>query len=485
MSEPRFLFDRPSQLHLVDRPEYIQAFQSLTYEERLAAGKAARTQAPRASHADWAPAADRPDPIAILEAQNAGRMPEYVPVRCGRMLATPFAYLRGSAAVMANDLAGTPISGLTVQACGDAHLANFSVFASQERNLVFGIHDFDETLPGPWEWDVKRLATSIMVAGRYLKLGETSCSNAALAALITYRKRMADYAGMGHLELHYTRIDSDAILDALEGRARTAAAQLMAKARQRGHLQVLEKPSELIDGDFRIVEAQPLVVHPSEQMADGRPFVELVHVWLEGYRASLYEERRALLSRYHVADVVMKATGVGSVGLRCYVVLLRGHDQRDPLFLQAKQAQASVLEAHLGPSTYPAHGQRVVAGQRLLQAAPDIFLGWWRYQDPSSDTSFDFYVRQLRQMKATIELAPGTWREESFAQYARLCGWALALAHARSGDPAMIAGYLGNGDRFDDAIVAFAGAYADQTERDYAAFVKAVKEGRMAAETGR
>ncbi len=474
-----------SQAPLTPRPEYLDAFKTMTPEERMAAGKAARGQAPRAGHARWLPGPGRPDPVALLEAHSRSRLPEYVPVRFGRMLASPFAFLRGAAAVMAADLAGTPVSGIRTQLCGDAHLANFGVFASPERNLLIGINDFDETLPGPWEWDVKRLAASVVVAGRFLKLSAANCQDAVRSAVRSYRKRMADFAGLGDLALYYTHINAEALLSALPARYRAAAEQIMARARQRTNLQTLQKQSELLDSSYRIVVDAPLILRPSSRLSDGRTLVDVVRDWLDGYQASLAEDRRALVSRYQLVDVVQKVVGVGSVDLRCYVVLLRGYDTADLLFLQVKQAQASVLEAHLGPSACPSHGQRVVAGQRLMQAAPDPLLGWWQAPNLATGEPFEYYVRQLRDMKAGLEFQPGGWDAEGFAQYARLCGWALALAHARSGDPAMIHGYLGDSDRFDEILVEFAVAYADQTERDYGAFVRAARQGRIPVETGR
>jgi uncharacterized protein (DUF2252 family) len=449
----------------------------MTRAERNAAGKALRARTPRSSHAGWSPAADRDDPVALLESQNRSRVQELVPIRFGRMMTSPFAFLRGSALVMARDLATTPSSDIRVQACGDAHLVNFGVFGTQERNLVFGINDFDETYPGAWEWDVKRLAASAVVAARFIGANESQAAEAARSAVRSYRTRMAEYAQLGNLELWYTYLDADKILAVLSPITRARAEEIIAKARGRTNLQVMAKTTELVGADFRIIESPPLIVRVPESVG-GDNLDQLLARWLATYTASLVSDRRELLSKYRMIDAVRKVVGVGSVGTRCFVILLRGEDERDPLFLQVKEATASVLERG-GARAH--HGKRVVEGQRLLQPAPDIFLGWGRLS--RGGPSVDFYVRQLRDMKGGVTVDPAVNRPAGVIEYTALCGWALALAHARSGDASMISGYLGSGDAFDEAVTSFAVAYADQTERDHEALVKAVKDGRIHAES--
>ena len=442
-------------------------------EERKAAGKALRAKLPHELHADYRPASKRDDPIAILEEQAKTRHPFLVPIRYARMLASPFSFLRGSAAVMAADLARTPVTGLTVQACGDMHVANFGVFASAERNLVFGINDFDETLPGAWEWDLKRLAASAVVACRFLGGDKVLCENAARAAVRSYRKRMREYAEMGNLAVWYSRIDEQSTLAALSPEARMVAQGIMAKARERGHMQVLAKMAELVDNRHRIVEDRPLIVR--ETHADnGRPIGEALAQTLERYVASLPDERRTLLARYRVVDVARKVVGVGSVGTRCWVVLMSGNGPDDPLFLQYKEAQPSVLAPYSKTPRWECEGRRVVVGQRLIQGAPDIFLGWGIQRN-----GVHFYIRQLRDMKGSVEFEPSPRRGRNLPEYCKLCGWALALAHAKSGDPAVIAGYLGKSEGMDEAVARFAVAYAEQTDRDYEALVKAAKNKRV------
>jgi uncharacterized protein (DUF2252 family) len=450
----------------------------MTRAERSAAGKAMRASTPRSSHAGWTTAADRDDPIDLLESQNRSRVQELVPIRFGRMMTSPFAFLRGSALVMARDLARTPATGLTVQACGDAHLVNFGVFGTQERNLVFGINDFDETYPGAWEWDLKRLAASAVVAARFIGANESQAADAARSAIRSYRTHMAEYAQLGNLELWYTYLDADKILAVLSPITRARAEEMIAKARGRTNLQVMAKTTELVGADFRIIESPPLIVRVPESVG-GDNLEQLLARWLATYTASLVSDRRELLAKYRMIDAVRKVVGVGSVGTRCFVILLRGEDERDPLFLQVKEATTSVLEPRAGGRAQ--HGKRVVEGQRLLQPAPDIFLGWGRLS--RGGPSIDFYVRQLRDMKGGVTVDPAVNRPAGVIEYTALCGWALALAHARSGDASMISGYLGSGDAFDEAVTSFAVAYADQTERDHAALVKAVKDGRIHAES--
>jgi len=365
-------------------------------------------------------------------------------------------------------------SNLQVQACGDMHVANFGVFASAERNLVFGINDFDETLPAPWEWDVKRLATSAVVAARFLGGDKAVCEDSARAAVRSYRKRMREFAEMGYLDVWYSKIDERGIMDVLPPEARKGAQKIIDKARTRGHLQVLGKMAELVDDAHRIVETAPVIVRETHA-SDGRPIAEVVaQVW-DQYVASLPDERKDLVRRFRIVDVARKVVGVGSVGTRCWVLLLAGNGSDDPLFLQYKEAQPSVLSPYVKATrTWQSEGQRVVIGQRIIQGAPDIFLGWGKYGP------VDYYIRQLRDMKGGVDFIPGTTNVNNMPGYAKLCGWALAMAHAKSGDPAMIGGYLGKNDSFDEAVKNFAFAYADQTERDHAALAKAAKQGRIA-----
>jgi uncharacterized protein (DUF2252 family) len=389
------------------------------------------------------------------------------------MLASPFAFLRGSAAVMAADLAPTPVTGVTVQACGDMHVANFGWFASAERNLVFGINDFDETLPGPWEWDLKRLAASAVVAGRFLGADKALCEKSARAVTRSYRKRMREYAGMGNLEVWYSRMNEGDILAALSPAARKRAQRIMDKARGRSHMQVLSKLAELVDDRHRIVEDKPLIVRET-RMPDGELVSDVVASTLDTYHNSLPDDRKQLFARYRLMDVARKVVGVGSVGTRCWVLLLSGNSPADPLFLQYKEAQSSVLAPYVNAPRWECEGQRVVVGQRLIQGAPDIFLGWG-----IQGNGTHFYIRQLRDMKGSVEFDPNTVSLKLIPEYCKLCGWALALAHAKSGDAAAIAGYLGNSDSMDAAVARFAEAYADQTDRDYDALVKAAKEKRI------
>jgi uncharacterized protein (DUF2252 family) len=442
-------------------------------EARQALGKSLREKVPHVQHAEYRPAARRKDPVAILEEQAKTRLQNLVPIRYARMLASPFAFLRGAAAVMADDLAPTPVTGLTVQACGDMHVANFGFFASAERNLVFGINDFDETLPGAWEWDLKRLAASAVVAGRFLGADKVLCEDAARAAVRSYRKRMREYAGMRNLDVWYSRIDEAGILAALSPEAQQGARRIMAKARQRGHMQVLEKMAELVDDRHRIVEDAPLIVRETHT-ADGRPIGEALAITLGLYVKSLPDDRKPLFARYRVVDVARKVVGVGSVGTRCWVVLMSGNSSEDPLFIQYKEAQPSVLAPYSGASRWKCEGQRVVVGQRLIQGAPDIFLGWG-----SQSETDHFYIRQLRDMKGGAEFDPATASVKNLPEYCKLCGWALALAHAKSGDPAAIAGYLGKSEGMDEAVARFAAAYAGQTERDYDALAEAAKAKRI------
>jgi len=443
--------------------------------ERKAAGKALRVKVPHEQHASYRSASNRADPVAMLEAQAKTRLPSLVPIRYARMLAGPFAFLRGSAAVMAADLAHTPVTGLTVQACGDMHVANFGVFASAERSLVFGINDFDETLPGAWEWDLKRLAASAVVSVRFLGGDKVLCEEAARAAVKSYRKRMREYAEMGNLAVWYSRIDEHDILAALSPKTRKVAGRITAKARRQGHTQVLGKIAEVVDNHYRIIEDAPLIVRETHTVG-GQPVMDALARTLDVYCHSIPDDRKELFARYRIVDVARKIVGVGSVGTRCWVILFSGNGAEDPLFLQYKEAQPSVLAPYSKAPRWASEGQRVVVGQRIIQGAPDIFLGWG-VQDQQLGGSH-FYIRQLRDMKGGIAFDPKNVK--TLPEYCMLCGWALALAHAKSGDPAAIAGYLGKSDGMDDALARFAFAYAKQTDRDFDALVKAARAKRIA-----
>ncbi|MGA4842407.1 DUF2252 domain-containing protein [Streptomyces sp. G45] len=440
-----------------------------TPAERAQRGKAARKRAPRSSHGAWIPSADRPDPVAVLERQATDRVHDLVPIRYARMAASPLAFLRGAAAVMAGDLAAQRHTGLTVQLCGDAHLLNFGVFASPERRLLFDLNDFDETYPGPFEWDVKRLAASVAVAARERGLGDDKARGAALAAATAYRKRMRRLARLGELDVWYERVEPDGLLSLIRSdRDRERAAARLDRARRRTSLQALGKLTEVVDGRRRIVHDPPLL-EPA-----GAPDTAALRKIFGDYRSTLAEERRLLLDRYRFVDAARKVVGVGSVGTRCFVVLLTGRDAGDPLFLQIKEAVRSVLEEHLPSGPYVHPGHRVVSGQRLLQAAGDIFLGWM-----TGPQGRAYYWRQLRDMKGSVDL--GDLGPAGLVDYARLCGTALARAHARSGDRIAIAAYLGGGDTFDQATADFAMRYASQNERDHKALTAAIAAGVVTA----
>src|SRR5216684_2175785 len=430
--------------------------------ERRAAGKALRKKVARSSHAEWSPAADRPDPVSLSEEQNRTRFAHLVPIRYERMTTSPFAFLRGSSVVMAQDLAATPVSGIQVQLCGDAHLNNFGIYATPERNQVFDVNDFDETLPGPWEWDIKRFAASIVAACSSRQGSRSSDRRAVLNGVQSYREHIWKYSEMRHIDVWYSRIDYESSLQFVRRTFRWYIEKQREKSRQRSSLQAFPKLTMQVDGQYRLKDDPPLIAHLDDEV-----LTHQLRGLVEAYRPTVQEDRRVLLSKYHCVDVAQKVVGVGSVGTRCYVILLLGNDSNDPLLLQIKEAQASVLERHLGPSAFPNHAQRVVCGQRLMQAASDLFLGWTRLG------TTDYYLRQLRDMKLTVNLE--TLIPDGFIEYCRFCGWALARAHARSGDPAPISGYLGKSDTFDRAIAAFAEKYVDQTERDHAAFVAAVQ----------
>ncbi|MEU9213541.1 DUF2252 domain-containing protein [Streptomyces sp. NPDC048415] len=443
-----------------------------TPADRAALGKAARKRSSRSSHGTWIPTADRPDPVGVLERQGKDRLQELLPIRYGRMTASPFAFLRGAAAVMVADLAAQPHTGLTVQLCGDAHLLNFGLYASPERTLLFDLNDFDETFPGPFEWDVKRLAASVAVAARENGHKEAHVHGAARAAAGAYREAVRRLAEQGELAVWYERIDADQLLPLIRSaRRRGQVESSLTRARRRTDLHALGKLTETVDGRPRIVHDPPLL-EPA-----GAPDMASLRKIFSDYRSTLPEERRLLLDRYRFADAARKVVGVGSVGTRCFLVLLAGRDADDPLFLQIKEAGTSVLEEHLPSGPYVHPGHRVVAGQRLLQAASDIFLGW-----VSGPQGRAFYWRQLRDMKGSADVAgmsPGEQRN-----YARLCGTALARAHARSGDRIAIAAYLGGADTFERAVADFALRYADQNADDHAALGAAVAAGVIPAAPG-
>jgi uncharacterized protein (DUF2252 family) len=464
----------------------------LTVEERKARGRAARQDAPRASHGRWEPAPDRPDPVALLEEQAESRVPQLIPVRYGRMLVSPFTFYRGAALIMATDLAPTPRSGVTVQLCGDAHLSNFGLFGSPERRMLFDINDFDETLPGPWEWDVKRLAASFEIMGRDRGFAPDDRRAIVMAGVREYRDRMRQAAGMGTLDAWYDHFEAGMLLNLVRKEVRVkrvskgegrAAEQMVAKAHTRDSTRVLARRAGDVDGELRIVADPPLIipiedlVTPGSEWEDPAPLTKKL---LSSYRRTLGQHHHPI-EEFRYVHSAYKMVGVGSVGTRCYIMLMVGRDYNDPLFLQVKEAQDSVLERFLGKSTYPHHGQRVVAGQRLMQAATDIFLGWQRIKGLDGVTR-DYYVRQFQDWKGSADtdtmLVPGA------TLYSRICAATLARAHARWGDRIAIASYLGQGDAFDRAVADFCAVYADQNERDYAAFATAVTSGRLTARTG-
>jgi uncharacterized protein (DUF2252 family) len=493
-----------------------------TIEDRRAKGADARIQSPPAGHAGWVPAADRADPVALLEAQNVTREQDLVPVRHGRMLVSPFTFYRGAAKIMAHDLAGTPSAGLDAQLCGDAHLSNFGAFASPERQLLFDVNDFDETLPGPFEWDVKRMAASFTIAARNNGLSTAEAATVTQASVRAYREAMARFAEMRTMDLWYAHISEDDLRaalgkvtaqsdekkggkptkatkgskgskDAKDGKAdKTAGSaalvakqgeKALTKAHTRDSLQALSKLGELVDGHYRIVSQPPVVVPVRDIAATYGMTAEQVEKTLRDqfrdYRATLQDDRRHLLERFEVVDVARKVVGVGSVGTRAFIALLQGRDPQDPLFLQVKEATRSVLEDHLPKSRYHNCGQRVVEGQRMMQSASDIYLGWTK---GAQDDRY-FYWRQLRDMKASAVIEGMTATALQF--YAGLCGWTLARAHARTGDPVAMSEYLGAAeDTFDEAITDFSTRYADQNEKDYQAFADAVRGGRIAAVEG-
>jgi len=469
----------------------------LSVDERRERGKAARQQVGPADHAGWEPAVDRPDPVGLLEEQNATREADLVPVRHGRMLVSPFTFYRGAAKIMAADLKDTPTAGLNVQLCGDAHLSNFGAFASPERTLLFDLNDFDETLPGPFEYDVKRMAASFTIAGRNNGFTKADARAATLASVSAYRLAVASFAEMPTMDIWYARLSEEDLLSAVKHAARAlkrtekASAAKKAqkrtqktaeKAHTRDSLQALSKLAERVDGGYRIVSQPPIVV-PLRDLTErigisSGEMERIVHEQFRAYRATLQDDRRHLLGRFEIVDMARKVVGVGSVGTRAFIVLLQGRDQQDPLFLQVKEATASVLEDHLPKSRYRQAGERVVQGQRMMQAASDIFLGWTKGQEVNRY----LYWRQLRDMKGSAVVE--AMMPDDLAFYARICGQTLARAHARSGDPIALAAYLGTKDRFDQSITDFSERYADQNERDYQTFAEASRAGRLEALEG-
>jgi uncharacterized protein (DUF2252 family) len=440
-------------------------------DERVAQGKALRRSIPLSSHAAWPSIAGRPQPLDLLEQSQESRMPELEAVRWGRMVASPFTFLRGSALVMAWDLAHLPHGELYVQACGDAHLCNFGVFATPERRIIFDLRDFDETLPAPWEWDVKRLAASIVVAARDRGLSRERADEAVRLCLRNYRKTIRDSVELTHLEIWYRRVDADQLTGSTSPKARRYAKRAIKKARRRTSKREMEKLTVLVDGERHIKEQRPLIFP-----VDDRKMRGVVEGILDEYAATLSPDRRVIFDRYHLVDLAYRVVGVGSVGTRCMVALFYGDDDDDPLILQLKEANRSVLEPFARPCPYPNQGERVVQGQRIIQAASDIFLGW------KTSNGHDYYVRQLKDMKGTVDIAD--LQKSVVVLFAGLCGHTLAQAHARSGDFCQIAGYLGEDDQFDVAIAQFAFSYADQVERDHDALADAVRGGRLPVELG-
>jgi uncharacterized protein (DUF2252 family) len=454
--------------------------------ERAAQGKAARAEVPRSSHAVFEPAAHRLDPIELLERQADARVPELVPIRYGRMLVSPFTFYRGAALIMASDLAATPRSGLLAQCCGDAHLSNFGLYASPERRLVFDINDFDETLPGPWEWDVKRLAVSMLIAARNSGFSVKNQERVVLDTVGEYRGRMAAFAAMRNADVWYTRFEIEELIphfrSRVGGKMRKRLDRAVAKAFTRDSLQAFSKLSREVDGERHIVSEPPLIVRLDdyEDTEDRDRIRAGLERLLREYSLTLQHERRVFLAQFRLVDLARKVVGVGSVGTRAAIALLLGRDGQDPLFLQIKEAQPSVMEEFAGPSEYRNSGERVVAGQRIMQASSDILLGWLREAQSVQGASRDYYVRQLRDWKGSIAIE--AMNPRALSVYGQLCAVTLSHAHARSGDRVAIAAYLGSGDIFDRAILAFSEAYAEQNDRDYRALVEAAKTGRVHAQ---
>lgn len=457
---------KPSQRKTAARNEapYLSA------DERRAKGKALRDVVPRTSQAGWKPPKNRRDPVEIIRESSAGRLENLIPIRYGRMSASPFAFYRGSAALMAADLSTTPTSGLRVQACGDAHLMNFGGFATPERNIIFDLNDFDETAPAPWEWDVKRLVASFVLAGRSIGLSDARARESAMICAASYRKSIRKFARMNPLEVWYLRLTADMVLDMIPGGLRKDVQARLDKALdQTGSEMDFPKLAGVVGGRATIMDAPPLIFHPEGSRAP--EFQDTMAAVLTAYRETLPVDRRTLLDRFHFVDAAIKVVGIGSVGRRCWIALLMSPSNA-PLFLQFKEAVASVLEPHAGQSVFAHHGQRVVEGQRLTQPVSDVFLGW-----VTAPNGRQFYVRQLRDAK--IKPLVETFDQELLEVYARMCGGVLARAHAKAGDVAEIGGYLGNGGQFDEAMGDFAIAYANQAERDHAALKAAVRKGEI------
>jgi uncharacterized protein (DUF2252 family) len=448
-----------------------------TPAERKKQGKALRQTVPRSSHAEWSPPDDRADPVEVITSQDANRVQPLVPIRHGRMAVSPFTFYRGAAKIMAGDLASTPSSGLNAQLCGDAHLANFGSYASPDRRQVFDVNDFDETLPGPWEWDLKRLATSFVLAGRDNGFDKSAITAATTQSVAGYRQAMAKYADQRTLDVWYAQATLDQIAAAApKKKDQKRISKAASKARSKDSLKALSKLAEHVDGKYRIKNQAPLLL-PLRDLAksmDPDALRKQVTGSLQSYRNTLADNRRVLFDRFELVDIALKVVGVGSVGTRCMIVLFEGRDEDDPLFLQIKEAEAAVLEDHLPKSQYKEHGERVVRGQRLMQASSDIFLGWETVPD-----KHHFYWRQFHDMKGSADVA--TMNPRRMGNYARLCGATLAHAHARSADAIAIAGYLGSGDTFDKAVTEFAFTYADQNQRDFEAFTEAISSGRIEA----
>ena len=468
-----------------DDQKHVQHF---TLADRVATGKAARLKTPRELHGTWAPTADRPDPLDLLEAQAVTRVPELIPIRYGRMLASPFAFYRGAAVIMASDLATLPKTDLYVQLCGDAHLANFGGFASPERDIVFDINDFDETLPGPWEWDVKRLAASVEIATRERGFAGKIRRAIVLATVGEYRRAMREFAGMHNLDVWYAHLDAAKVQARWGAISRAKDVQKIeanfSQAHTRDNQRAFEKLTHRVGDQIRIVSHPPLVVPVDEllpETVNRQNVVQSFEEYIRVYGKTLADDRRHLLEQFRFTHLARKVVGVGSVGTRTWIALLLGKDDEDPLFLQLKEAQASVLEPYAGKSKFADHGKRVVEGQRLMQAASDIFLGWERVSEGLDGQAHDFYVRQMWDWKISADVESMPPKELTI--YAEMCAWTLARAHARSGDRIAISAYLGKGDAFDQSMVDFSVAYADQNERDYQALVEAVKSGRIKAET--
>ncbi len=475
-------------------PRFASAWRRahMTVDERAARGRVARDKAPRSAHGQWEPAPGRPDPIALLEEQAESRVADLVPIRYGRMLVSPFTFYRGAALIMSADLAGTPASGITVQLCGDAHLSNFGLFGTPERQMIFDINDFDETLPGPWEWDVKRMAASFEILGRDRGFRRDDRRSVVMAGVAEYRDRMRLSAGLPTLGAWYDQLDAGMLLNLVRQEVRVkrvrkqdarTAERRVQQAYTRDSTRVLAKRASEVEGELRIVADPPLIAPIEDLVVPGSEWEHadvLIKKLLNSYRRSLGNQHHPL-EEFRYVHAARKVVGVGSVGTRCYILLLLGRDSNDPLFLQVKEAQASVLERFAGRSVYPHHGQRVVMGQRLMQAATDIFLGWQRIKGLDGLTR-DYYLRQFHDWKGGAEVE--NLLVPSATLYARLCAATLARAHARWGDRIAISSYLGKGDAFDRAIADFCEAYADQNERDYEAFTAAVKSGRLTAQTG-